>query len=150
MSTTPPDATQKRGRGRPRGDAIPVLVRLPWRELAALDLWIADQPKPAPSRPVALRKLAILGRSGGRPTRTARPSAPVRPAGITTPGLAWLWSAGRWVAVWQAQEKYRKLGYPSSRARLWVGDAPSPADWQKIGAACDKLQREMKEWKPGA
>jgi hypothetical protein len=149
MTETPPDAPQKRGRGRPRGDAIPVLVRLPRGELAALDLWIANQPKPMPSRPVALRKLAILGRSGGRPARQQRPPLPVRPAGITTPGLAWIWSAGRWAAVWQAQEKYRALGYPSPRARLWVGAEPSLAVWEKLAAQCVKLQREMKEWKPG-
>jgi hypothetical protein len=36
-------------------------LRLPPPELAAIDGWIARQPKPRPSRPVAIRRLVELG-----------------------------------------------------------------------------------------
>jgi hypothetical protein len=36
-------------------------LRLPPAELAALDAWIKDQPKPRPSRPRAIRRLIELG-----------------------------------------------------------------------------------------
>lgn len=147
MKQTPTDTPEKRGRGRPRVPAVAIMVRVPLAELAALDRWIEDQPKPAPSRPVALRRLAVLGRGRGTPAaKQARPPFPTRPAGLDAPGVMWQWSGGRWVANWQAQSKFWKLGYPATRARLWSGDSPSPADWEKISARCVKLQREMKEW----
>lgn len=142
----PPPHPQKRGRGRPPIPAVSILVRVPLPELAALDRWIADQPKP-PTRPVALRRLAVLGLRG-KPAKLPRPPTPVPPAGIVTPGGSWRWAGGRWVANWQAQRKFVKLNYPSQHVHLWDGASPSPDDWRMIGARCVKLQREMKEWDP--
>jgi hypothetical protein len=47
----------KRGRGRPRIDAKPVMVRFPPLEMKALDEHIAEQNDPKPSRPEAIRRL---------------------------------------------------------------------------------------------
>lgn len=44
-----------RGRGRPRVDATPITVRMPPRDVTALDAWIAAQPDPKPTRPEAIR-----------------------------------------------------------------------------------------------
>ncbi len=44
--------------GRPRVDAIPITMRVPPDEMAALDAWIAAQPDPKPTRQEALRALA--------------------------------------------------------------------------------------------
>jgi hypothetical protein len=49
---------KKRGRGRPRVDATPIMVRIAPNLLAPLDRWIAEQPGKAeerPSRPDAIR-----------------------------------------------------------------------------------------------
>jgi hypothetical protein len=58
----------KKKRGRPalyegsEGKGAPQIgLRLPPPELAAVDGWIAKQPKPRPSRPVAIRRLVELG-----------------------------------------------------------------------------------------
>lgn len=48
----------KKGVGRPRVDAKPVLVKMPPDELADLDRWIKKQNDPAMTRPAALRRLA--------------------------------------------------------------------------------------------
>lgn len=47
---------RKRPPGRPRIDAVPVMVRIPPAELADLDAWIAKQNEPM-SRPEALRAM---------------------------------------------------------------------------------------------
>jgi hypothetical protein len=47
--------------GRPRVDAIPVLVRIPPDELAVIDGWIKGKPAPKPSRPEAIRRLVEIG-----------------------------------------------------------------------------------------
>lgn len=44
--------------GRPRVDAVGVMVKMPPDELADLDRWIRKQTDPKPSRPAALRRLA--------------------------------------------------------------------------------------------
>lgn len=49
------DDIGKRGRGRPRTDATPVMVRLQPDQLAQLDDWIEHQGEPRPSRPEAIR-----------------------------------------------------------------------------------------------
>ncbi len=46
--------------GRPKVGATQLNVRVPPEELARLDTWIAKQPKPHPSRPEALRRLAFI------------------------------------------------------------------------------------------
>jgi hypothetical protein len=58
----------KKKRGRPmlyegsKGQGAPQIgLRLPPPELAAVDAWIKEQPKPKPSRPVAIRRLVELG-----------------------------------------------------------------------------------------
>jgi hypothetical protein len=60
--------SSKKKRGRPalyegsEGKGAPQIgLRLPPPELAAVDFWIAKQPKPKPSRPVAIRRLVELG-----------------------------------------------------------------------------------------
>jgi len=57
--------TEKNKGGRPRVDATPVTVRLPPGNLADLDIWIAAQPEPRPSRPEAIRRL--LSQALGKP-----------------------------------------------------------------------------------
>jgi len=60
--------SSKKRRGRPtlyegsKGKGAPQIgLRLPPPELAAIDGWIAKQPKPRPSRPAAVRRLVELG-----------------------------------------------------------------------------------------
>jgi hypothetical protein len=65
-----PSARKKRGRGRPRIDAVPVNVRFPPAELADLDRWIADFGAPI-TRPEAVRRL----------TERALAIAPAKPRG---------------------------------------------------------------------
>jgi hypothetical protein len=48
---------EKKKRGRPMTDATPVLVRMPRKTIAALDVWIGRQTEPKPSRPDAVRRL---------------------------------------------------------------------------------------------
>jgi hypothetical protein len=55
MAKTISNINKKRGRGRPRVDATPVMVRIAPDLLKSLDDWIADQVKPKPSRPDAIR-----------------------------------------------------------------------------------------------
>jgi hypothetical protein len=45
-----------KGKGAPQ-----IGLRLPPSELASVDAWIREQPKPRPSRPVAIRRLVELG-----------------------------------------------------------------------------------------
>ena len=68
MSKSTITGSSKKRRGRPtlyegsEGKGAPQIgLRLPPPELAAVDGWIAKQPKPKPSRPVAIRKLVELG-----------------------------------------------------------------------------------------
>jgi hypothetical protein len=60
--------SSKKKRGRPSlyeggdGKGAPQIgLRLPPPELAAVDAWIVKQPKPRPSRPVAIRRLVAIG-----------------------------------------------------------------------------------------
>ena len=48
--------TEKSRGGRPRVDATPITVRVPPRQLTALDAYIAALPDPRPSRPEAMRQ----------------------------------------------------------------------------------------------
>jgi hypothetical protein len=50
---------EKRGRGRPKTDATPILVRLYPDTLAAIDAFIAKQPEPRPTRPEAIRQALV-------------------------------------------------------------------------------------------
>jgi len=50
---------QKRGRGRPRVDAVPVNTRFPPDELERLDKWI-EQSNPELTRPEAVRRLVEI------------------------------------------------------------------------------------------
>jgi hypothetical protein len=52
---------RKKTIGRPRVDAVPVLVRIPPDELAVIDGWIKGKQSPKPSRPEAIRRLVELG-----------------------------------------------------------------------------------------
>jgi hypothetical protein len=63
--------SSKKKRGRPalyegsEGKGAPQIgLRLPPAELAAVDFWIAKQPQPKPSRPVAIRRLVEIGLKG--------------------------------------------------------------------------------------
>ena len=59
------DAAIRRCMRAGRGKGAPQIgLRLPPPELAAVDAWIKDQPKPRPSRPVAIRRLVELGLKG--------------------------------------------------------------------------------------
>jgi hypothetical protein len=142
--------------GRSRGQLFiktsPILVRLPPDELAALDRWIADQPPPVPTRPQALRRLGQLGlraRGSSRP-----PQPPTRPRGLAAPGLVWESSGGRWMAIWQAQTRFVRRGYPAKRVPLWAGadsaSVPTSAEWKMISARCVTLQQETRDRRSGA
>jgi hypothetical protein len=50
----------RKSRGRPKGDASSIHLRLPADQLAALDAFIAKQPKPV-SRPEAIRAFVAAG-----------------------------------------------------------------------------------------
>ena len=52
-------STQKRRGGRPRIDAVPIMVRVAPDKVAALDAWRARQDD-APSRPEAIRRLVEI------------------------------------------------------------------------------------------
>jgi len=52
-----PKPRPKRRGPKPTGKGEPVLVRIQPAQLAALDSWIAGQPKPRPTRPAAIRAL---------------------------------------------------------------------------------------------
>lgn len=54
------DDVRKRGKGRPAVNAVPITVRMPPDQLAALDRWISEQVDPKPTRPEALRRLVGL------------------------------------------------------------------------------------------
>jgi hypothetical protein len=56
--------TKKRRGPKPSGIGQLVGVRLLPEPLARLDAWIAEQPDPKPSRPEALRRLAMLALDG--------------------------------------------------------------------------------------
>jgi hypothetical protein len=69
--------SSKKRRGRPtlyegsEGKGAPQIgLRLPPSELASVDAWIREQPKPRPSRPVAIRRLVELGLSVKTPLTT--------------------------------------------------------------------------------
>jgi hypothetical protein len=55
-----------KGKGAPQ-----IGLRLPPSELASVDAWIREQPKPRPSRPVAIRRLVELGLTVGAKTKQA-------------------------------------------------------------------------------
>lgn len=56
------DIRKKRGRGRPRKDVTPVLVRLPVNQIDALDRWITKhQVGDVLSRPEAIAGFSIWG-----------------------------------------------------------------------------------------
>lgn len=64
--------SSKKKRGRPllyegsQGKGAPQIgLRLPPAELASVDAWIKEQPKPKPSRPAAIRRLVKAGLSVG-------------------------------------------------------------------------------------
>ena len=67
--------SSKQKRGRPllyegsEGKGAPQIgLRLPPKELDAVDSWIANQEKPLPSRPLAIRRLIELGLKTAPPT----------------------------------------------------------------------------------
>jgi hypothetical protein len=69
------EITDKQKRGRPvlyegsEGKGAPQIgLRLPPKELEAIDSWIAKQQKPLPSRPLAIRRLIELGLKTAPPT----------------------------------------------------------------------------------
>jgi hypothetical protein len=55
-----PEKLTSRKRGRPRAEpTVGIMVRMREADLAVLDEWIAAQPDPKPSRPEAIRRLAL-------------------------------------------------------------------------------------------
>jgi hypothetical protein len=132
-------------------ETIPILIRFLPDELAAVDRWIADQPPPMPTRGQAVRTLTQLGLRA-RGSRPSRPHPPARPWGLAAPGLIWELSSGRWVAIWQAQPRFVKRGYPAKRAQLWAGvdsdSKPTSTEWTTISARCLKFQRGLRKWRP--
>lgn len=59
MSKSRVSDIRKRPPGRPRVDAVPVMVRIPPDDVARLDNWIAKQNEPL-SRPEALRAMMAM------------------------------------------------------------------------------------------
>jgi hypothetical protein len=64
----------RRKLGRPRVDSEDVHIRLTRPALDTLDVWIASQPEPRPSRPEAIRRL--LAEALGRPADVESPALP--------------------------------------------------------------------------
>ena len=60
MESSIRDTPKKRGRKSTGGRQAGVMVRLPANQLAALDAWIANQPKPT-TRPEAIRSFLATG-----------------------------------------------------------------------------------------
>jgi hypothetical protein len=60
------DISVTKTRGRPRSEPTAV-IRLPLSLLAQVDVWIAEQPEPKPSRPEAIRRL--LAKALGKPRK---------------------------------------------------------------------------------
>jgi hypothetical protein len=62
---------RKKRKGRPRVDALPIMVRVPPAELDPIDAWIGKQ-KTLVSRPEAIRRLVEIGlarsKSAGPPS----------------------------------------------------------------------------------
>ncbi len=78
------DIEKKRGRGRPKTDALPILVRLLPADLVALDAALALEPDPKPSRPEMIRRAMGEGlKVLSRPRKS-----PWKPAGATAPAVA--------------------------------------------------------------
>ena len=70
--------------GRPPVGAIPVLVRIPPKELLPIDNWISDQ-KTFMSRPEAIRRLVEIGLTAARPSKSAaKPGRRSRAAELAT------------------------------------------------------------------
>ena len=55
------DITNRRKRGRPPVDAVPVLVRLPREQVNRIDQWRTRAEGVPPSRPEAIRRLVEIG-----------------------------------------------------------------------------------------
>ena len=66
---------QKQGRGRPRGNVKPatIALRLPVDVLHSVDVWIAAQPEPRPTRSEAITRLLaeVLGKQANAGTIAA-------------------------------------------------------------------------------
>ena len=60
--------------GRPRVDAIPVLVRIPPDEITLIDGWIKGRSAPKPSRPEAIRRLVEIGLGSAKIARAQKRS----------------------------------------------------------------------------
>lgn len=76
------DIEKKRGRGRPKTDSVPVLVRLSSADVAALDAHIERQPEPKPSRPEAIRRVLAENLSGKRATTATSPDVAEKAAKV--------------------------------------------------------------------
>lgn len=80
MGSSTQSESGKKKRGRPtiyagrQGKGAPLIgLRVPPSEMASIEGWIKAQPKPKPSRPEAIRRLAQLGLAA---SASARPHNP--------------------------------------------------------------------------
>lgn len=77
---------------------------------------------------------------------------PIKPSGLSAPGLSWRERTDSWVAYWVARGDLVKRGYSLRSVRLWppstqtVYTEPTPDEWAVISSGCERLQSEMLEW----
>lgn len=76
---------------------------------------------------------------------------PVKPEGLSTPGLNWRQRTNSCVAYWVCRPDIAKRGYSLKSVRLWppstsLRTEPTKEEWDVIASTCDKLQSEMLEW----
>ena len=81
----------------------------------------------------------------------SRPPKPVKPEGLSTPGLRWLPRKTHRVATWVGRADIIERGYSLKTQRLWPPSGsertqPEHDEWLAIASQCDKLQTEMLEW----
>ncbi len=86
MQASTKNNIEKRGRGRPRKDSAPQLVRLPADMFDAIDRWSEAQPD-KPGRAEAIRRLlgAALGRASSREAMSGNAKAALKKAAPAKP-----------------------------------------------------------------
>lgn len=77
---------------------------------------------------------------------------PVKPEGLSAPGLVWRPRSSGCVAYWVARRDITERGYSLKSTRLWPPShgghpaAPDADEWRLIGHRCVRLQAEMLSW----
>ena len=112
---------KKRGRGRPRVGAIPVMVRLLPGQAQKLDQWRKRQPE-KPGRPEAIRRLIDQGLAGTGPERTTNRGAAQKASDLAAKAIENLTDASQ--PREQKQKAKRRLIQGPEEFRDIRGDQP--------------------------